>query len=32
MQILFEFRDADGAQMRNLAAECLRFVMRRLAT
>ena len=31
MQIIFEFRYADDAQMRNLSAECVRFFMRRLA-
>jgi hypothetical protein len=32
MQIIFESRDADGAQMRDLSVERVRFVLRRLAT
>jgi hypothetical protein len=30
MQIIFESRDADGAQMRDLSIERVRFVLRRL--
>lgn len=32
MQITFESRDADGAQMRDLSTQRLRFVLRRLAS
>ncbi len=32
MQILFESRDADGAQMRDLSVARMRFVLRRLST
>ena len=32
MQIIFESRDADVAQMRDLSVERVRFVLRRLAT
>ena len=32
MQIIFESRDADGAQMRDLSVERVRFALRRLAT
>lgn len=31
MQIIFESRDADGAQMRNLSMERVRFALRRLS-
>lgn len=32
MQIIFESRDADGAQMRDVSVERVRFALRRLAT
>lgn len=32
MQIIFESRDADGAQMRDLSVARVRFALRRLAT
>ena len=32
MQIIFESRDADGAQMRDLSVERVRFALRRLTT
>lgn len=32
MQIVFESRDADGAQMRELSVQRMRFALRRLAT
>ena len=32
MQIIFESRDADGAQMRDLSVARMRFVLRRLST
>jgi hypothetical protein len=32
MQIIFESRDADGAQMRDLSMERVRFALRRLKT
>lgn len=32
MQIIFESRDADGSQMRDLSVERVRFALRRLAT
>lgn len=32
MQIIFESRDADGAQMRELSVERVRFALRRLST
>lgn len=32
MQIIFESRDADGSQMRDLSIERVRFVLRRLNT
>ena len=32
MQIIFESRDADGAQLRDLSVERVRFVLRRLTT
>ena len=32
MQIIFESRDADGAQMRDLSIERVRFALRRLTT
>jgi hypothetical protein len=32
MQIIFESRDADGAQMRDLSIERVRFVLRRLTS
>ncbi|MBP6483562.1 MAG: HPF/RaiA family ribosome-associated protein [Rhodoferax sp.] len=32
MQVIFESRDADGAQMRDLSVERVRFALRRLST
>lgn len=32
MRIIFESRDADGAQMRDLSVELVRFALRRLTT
>ena len=32
MQIIFESRDADGAQLRDLSVERVRFALRRLTT
>lgn len=32
MRIIFESRDADGAQMRDLSVERMRFALRRLST
>ena len=32
MQIIFESRDADGAQMRDVSVERVRFALRRLST